>query len=311
MNCIVTGGAGFIGSHLVDRLIQQGDKVAIIDDLSSGKAKNINKSAEFYKLKIESNKIENVFRKLSPEVIFHLAAQASVVNSTNNPDLDAKANIIGTINLLKLCIKHKVKKIVFSTTGGALYGNTTVAATEEVYPSPASPYGISKFTGEQYIKFFGNEFNLEYCILRYANVYGPRQDPKGEAGVVAIFTQNMIKNKTCTLFGSGKLKRDYVYVKDVIEANILAIKLKANETLNIGTGIPTSVNELFELMGKFSNYSISPVYMPKRTGEIEISFLNYAKAKRLLGWEPKTSLADGLQETIKSFNEKIRGGKDA
>lgn len=306
MRCLVTGGAGFIGSHLVDELIIQKNKVAVIDDLSTGKMENVNKSAKFFRLKIESKKISKVFECFRPEIIFHLAAQASVVRSTNNPIQDVETNIIGTLNLLNFCIKYKVKRFIFSSTGGALYGDTHTPATEDTTPSPASPYGISKFTAEQYIKFYSNEFHLNYCILRYANVYGPRQDPTGEAGVVAIFANNILKRAPCILYGFGKLKRDYVYVKDVVEANISAVKLKGNQVLNVATGISTSVNKLFELMGKFNNYSISPIYKPKRGGELNISCLNYSKINKLLGWEPKVSLTDGVKQTINWFSEQSK-----
>lgn len=309
MKCLVTGGAGFIGSNLVDELIIQGDKVTVVDDLSTGKKENLNDSAKFYKIKIENPKLYDIFKSVAPDIVFHLAAQSSVVCSTNNPEKDVQTNILGTINLLKCCVKYKVKKLIFSSTGGALYGNTHKPATEDNFPSPASPYGISKFSGEQYIKFYSDEFKLNYCILRYANVYGPRQDPHGEAGVVAIFSQNMIKNVPCTLYGLGTLKRDYVYVKDIINANILAVNSEPNQTFNIGTGVSTAVKGLFEIMGKLSDYSISPILKPKRGGELEISCLDYSKATRLLHWRPQTKLNSGLEQTIKWFSENSKTNK--
>ncbi|MCK4352418.1 GDP-mannose 4,6-dehydratase [candidate division WOR-3 bacterium] len=310
MKFLVTGGAGFIGSHLVDRLIRNGNQVSIIDNLSTGKETNINKNAKFYKLGIEETQVEEVFKKENPDCIFHLAAQSQVKKSIDEPILDATTNILGTLNLLALSLKYsaiggKIKKFVFASSGGVMYGNTLKPAVEEKTPNPISPYGISKLTGEQYIKFYGTQYGLSYSILRYSNVYGPRQDPYGEAGVVSIFTNHMLKNEECILYGFGEPIRDYINVVDVVQANILAISSSNNQILNIGTGIPASVNQLFELMKIITGYSLKPIYQPLRKGELNKNFLNSNKAQKLLDWKPKVSLKDGIEQTINWFKKNI------
>lgn len=308
MNYLVTGGAGFIGSYLVDRLIKDGHSVSVIDDLSTGKLQNLNAKSTFYKLKIETRKIEEVFIKekearLGIDYIFHLAAQIDVRKSLANPILDITSNIIGTVNLLNLAIKYKVRKFIFASSGGVMYGNTDKPAKETDKVNPESPYGIDKLTGENYIKLYSSIYGLNYTILRYANVYGPRQDPFGEAGVCAIFAENMLNKKGGTshksiLYGFGKMTRDYVYVDDVTGANILSLKKGNNQTLNIGTGIETTVNKLFSTMKEITGYSLSPIYKPKRKGEVDRNYLNPEKAKKVLGWAPKIELKQGLKKII-------------
>lgn len=306
MNCLVTGGAGFIGSHLVDALIKKGYKVLVVDDLSTGKLTNVHQGSKFYKLKIEAKRMEKVFEENRPDIVFHLAAQSQVKKSMDDPLLDARTNILGTLNLLVLSLKYKVTKFIFASSGGVIYGNTEKPATEDSPSNPFSAYGISKMTAEEYIKFY-SKFGLNYTILRYSNVYGPRQDPNGEAGVVAIWTKHMLSNEPCILYGFGKLVRDYVYVEDAVRANIRAMGPtlcgSENQTLNIGTGVPTSVEELFKKMSHLARYSVSPVYKPKREGEVEINYLNCAKAKNCLSWEPEVSLEEGLRKTINWFKQ--------
>lgn len=301
MNCLVTGGAGFIGSHLVDRLISTKHSVSIIDDLSTGKEKNINKLAKFYHLKVESKKVKEIIEKDRPECVFHLAAQIDVRKSVANPILDIKSNILGTVNLLNLCVKYKVKKFIFSSSGGVIYGNTNKPAKEKDPPKPVSPYGIDKFTAENYIKLYSSMYGLNYTILRYANVYGPRQDPYGEAGVCAIFAGNMLRKEKCILYGFGNMTRDYVYVDDVVSATLLSMEKGINKTLNIGTGIETSVNVIFNTMKEITHYLLPPVYKPKRKGELDRNCLNCELAKKLLDWSPKVELKEGLIRTIKWF----------
>ncbi|MBI4723080.1 MAG: NAD-dependent epimerase/dehydratase family protein [Candidatus Stahlbacteria bacterium] len=343
MKILVTGGAGFIGSHIIDSLINQNHTVVIIDDLSMGRQENINKGAIFYELKIESPKIETIFADMEPDIVFHLAAQVQVKKSTSDPYLDANVNILGTINLLQLSLKYKVKKFIFSSSGGVMYGNTSIPATEECPEHPLSPYGISKWSAEQYIKYYGS-LGLRFTILRYANVYGLRQDPFGEAGVVAIWANSMLNGEQCTLYGFGKLVRDYVFVDDVVRANIKAMErgliskggdtllanpypaiagkninknnsscshllARDNQIINIGTGVPTSVDELFNKMSRIIGYSLAPVYQDKREGEVGKNFLNCTKANKLLGWTPKTNLSDGLAQTIQWFKEQRTEGK--
>ena len=308
MHCLVTGGAGFIGSHLADRLIKKGHLVSVVDDLSrgddlsTGKLINIPQEAKFYKIKIESPKLKEVYEKTRPEIIFHLAAQSQVKKSVDNPFLDVRTNILGTLNLILLSLKYKAKKFIFSSSGGVIYGNTARKANENTPLNPISPYGFSKLAGEQYIKFY-SQYGLKYSILRYSNVYGPRQDPNGEAGVVAVFTKHMLKNEPCILYGFGKPIRDYVYVEDVVQANVIASQEQGNEIINIGTGIPTSVSKLFDLMSRAIGYSLNPVYKPLRGGELDKNLLDWSRAKELLGWEPKTSLKNGLEQTINWFKE--------
>ncbi len=304
MKVLVTGGAGFIGSHLVDRLVKEGHLVSVVDDLSTGKLINISQKANFYKIKIESPAMKKIYEETQPEIIFHLAAQSQVKKSVDNPILDVHTNILGTLNLILLSLKHKVKKFIFSSSGGVMYGDTEEKANEDVPPNPLSPYGFSKLAGEQYIKFYSQQ-GLKYSILRYSNVYGPRQDPNGEAGVVAIFAKRMLKHKPCILYGFGKPIRDYVYVEDVVRANIMASQGEKSEIINIGTGIPTSVEKLFNLISKITGYSLDPIYKPIRGGELNKNFLDWSRAKKLLGWEPKTSLKKGFEQTINWFKRDI------
>jgi UDP-glucose 4-epimerase len=302
MKILVTGGAGFIGSHLVDRLVSEGHTVSIVDNLSTGKKENVNKKAKLHKTDIENPELQKVFEETEPEAVFHLAAQTQVTRSMDDPLFDARTNILGTLNLLVLSLKYGVQKFIFSSSGGVLYGNTVSAATEDCPANPFSPYGLSKQAGEQYVRFYG-QLGLNYTILRYSNVYGPRQDPYGEAGVVAIWSNLMLANEPCVLYGFGKLKRDYVYVEDIVRANVSALRRGENQAFNIGTGVPTSVKELFEEMSQAANYSQEPVHKPTRPGELEVNFLNCDKARKELGWEPKTKLSDGLTTTIQWFGK--------
>lgn len=293
---LVTGGAGFIGSHLVDSLIKKDYDVHVIDDLSTGKEENINKDCNFYRLSIQTKGVEDIFKKVNFFCVFHLAAQTDVRVSCANPIVDAESNIIGTLNLLSLSKKYGVKKFIFASSGGVIYGNVDKPVSETCLPKPISPYGISKLTDELYIKFFGRYF--PYTILRYSNVYGERQDPSGEAGVVSIFTQRMLNNEQCILYGYGKPKRDYIYVDDVVKANILSMAKADNEILNIGSGEVTKVDELFSLLKRLTDADTPPLYKSLREGEIEASQLCVDKAKKILGWEPSIGLEEGLSRVV-------------
>lgn len=308
MNILVTGGAGFIGSHVVDKLIENGYGVIVVDNLSSGKVENLNRNALFYEQSIEDEEMmERIFSLHRPEYVFHLAAQASVAISVREPARDAKTNIIGSLVLLEKSIKHGVKKFIFSSTGGAIYGeNVKVFPTPETEtPHPISPYGIAKYSTEMYLEFFAREYGLKYTVLRYANVYGPRQDPYGEAGVVAIFTERMLRGEEVHIFGDGEYVRDYVYVDDVVRANLLAMEKGDNEVFNIGTGRGTTVNQLFKLLKEITGYDKEPVYKPPRKGDVRKSILDYTKAKEKLGWEPKVSLEEGLKLTVEYFRKTL------
>lgn len=305
MKVLVTGGAGFIGSHLVDRLIEIGHEVAVVDNLSTGKEENINRRAKFYRLDIRDSKLEEVFASETPEIVNHHAAQVSVTKSVTEPLWDAQINILGSLNLLELARPYKVKKFIYASTGGAVYGEPEyIPADEEHKVAPLSPYGISKFMVEKYIAVYGHNYGLPYTILRYSNVYGPRQDPHGEAGVVAIFNQQMLANIQPTIFGDGSKTRDYVYVADIVEANILALSQGDGEIYNLGWGKEITDYSIFDEVRKALNYSGEPSYSSKRPGEVENIALNAAKARKSLGWEPKISLTEGIKEATSYYKTK-------
>ncbi|MEW6684717.1 MAG: NAD-dependent epimerase/dehydratase family protein [Candidatus Edwardsbacteria bacterium] len=306
MKAMVTGGAGFIGSHLVDGLLKRGFEVSVIDNLSTGKIENLNSEAKFFKEDICSSQIHKIFKEERPDYLFHLAAQIDVRKSVENPFFDAQVNILGTLNLLKAALDAGTKKIVFASSGGVIYGQTEDIPTPEGNPlAPISPYGIAKLAGEIYLKFYAETYDLPYIILRYANVYGPRQDPLGEAGVVAIFSLAMLKGEKVILYGYGKLERDYVFVEDVVKANILALENQKNGVFNIGTAKGTSVEELFQLMKKITGFEGEVEYREARSGELERSCLSFKQAQRIFGWSPKTELETGLQLTVEWFKEKF------
>ncbi|HOJ89153.1 MAG TPA: SDR family oxidoreductase [Pseudothermotoga sp.] len=302
-NILVTGGAGFIGSHIVDALTQEGHKVVVVDNLSTGKVENLNRNVLFYQQSIEDEEMmERIFMLHKFEYVFHLAAQASVSISVKEPAKDAKINILGSLILLEKSVKYGVKKFIFSSTGGAIYGeNVPTPTTEATIPHPISPYGIAKRSVEMYLEFYKNEKNLNFVALRYGNVYGPRQDPNGEAGVVAIFSSRMLKKEDINIFGDGEYVRDYVYVKDVVRANLLALKEDVSGIYNIGTGIGTSVNELFKMLAQITNYEKQPIYAPPRKGDIRKSILDSSKAKSELGWSASTTIMEGLMATVEFF----------
>ena len=302
MRVLVTGGAGFIGSHIVDRLVQEGHKVSVIDNLSTGKTENLNREAEFYKLDIENPRIEKVLKKEKPEVICHLAAQMDVRRSVADPAFDAKTNIIGMINLLEYAVRNGARKVIFSSTGGAIYGEGGHYPTAEDHPArPVSPYGISKLTGEHYLFYYQVMYGLNYTALRFANIYGPRQDPFGEAGVVAIFTKKMLKNDQPLINGNGMQTRDYVYVEDVVNAVMLALENNVNDTFNVGTGVETTVNDLFRLLVELTGSNVREMHGPAKKGEQMRSCLSFDKIKKTMEWEPSIPLRTGLANTVEFF----------
>lgn len=303
MKVLVTGGAGFIGSNIVDLLIDEGYEVVIVDNLSSGKEENINKKARFYKIDIQDQELESVFREEAPDYVSHHAAQKDVRVSVNDPIYDAKINILGTLNILQNCVKYGVKKIVFASTGGAIYGEQDIFPAPETHPArPISPYGITKLVAEHYMFYYKTVHGLDYVSLRYSNVYGPRQDPYGEAGVVAIFIQKMSNGEPLVIYGDGEQTRDFVYVGDVAKANVMAIENSAGENvLNIGTGIETSVNQLFDSLKEIIHPSIEKKYASARQGEQKRSVIDSALARRSLKWQPEVAMMDGLTRTFKYF----------
>lgn len=301
MRILVTGGAGFIASHIVDAFISQGHTVGIIDNLSSGRKENINPKAEFFEVDIrDRDKVEKIFKSFRPEIVDHHAAQINVRRSVEDPVYDATINIIGSLNLLELSKENGVKRFVFASTGGAIYGDVGGLADESTPTAPISPYGASKRSVEIYLGYYYSVFGLEYVALRYANVYGPRQDPFGEAGVVAIFSERILSGKPCIVYGDGEQTRDYVYVMDVVEANIKALSAPVG-IYNIGTGKETSVNELIEVLKSVSRSDFPVLYDAPRPGEVRRIALDCEKANKLLNWAPRTSLVDGIRETFNYF----------
>ena len=306
MKILVTGGAGFIGSNIVDELIEKKHKVVIVDNLATGNIKNVNKKAKFYKVSVcDKKKIDEIFKKEKIDIVIHHAAQLDVRKSVEDPCFDADVNIKGALNILEACKNTKVKKIIFASSGGTIYGECgSKAPDEKAFANPLSPYGVAKLSVEHYIKAYSELYGLKYTILRYANVYGPRQDVNGEAGVVAIFIGRMSQNKEFFIFGDGKQLRDYVYVKDVVSANIKSLTKGNNEVINIGTNKTTSVTKLATELSKIIGYKNKPVFKPKRNGELFKSFLNISKAKKILGWQPKVDIVKGLKNTVEYFNNK-------
>ena len=306
MKVLVTGGAGFIGSHLVDRLIQEGHEVVVVDNLSTGKRRNLNRAARLVKLDIQSWRLERVFRNERPNMVMHLAAQMDVRKSVEDPMFDAQVNVLGTLNVLQQSIKHGVRKVVFSSSGGAIYGE------QEIYPAPEShvtrplsPYGISKLCGEQYLSYYQRVNGLQVVSLRYANVYGPRQDPEGEAGVVAIFIQKLLNNEQAIVNGNGRQTRDFVYVEDVVEANLAAMGQDIQGTYNVGTGEETSVNDLLRILVRHTNSTCKEVHGPAKGGEQARSVIDSGKLRQELSWESRTEFSEGLKRTVDYFRERM------
>lgn len=306
MKVLVTGGAGFIGSHVVDRLILEGHEVVVVDNLSTGKRKNLNRAARFYKSDIQSWRLERIFRNERPNIVMHLAAQMDVRKSVEDPMFDAQVNILGTLNILQQAVKHGVRKVVFSSSGGAIYGEQEVYPAPETHVTmPLSPYGLSKLCGEQYLSYFQRVSGLQMVNLRYANVYGPRQDPHGEAGVVAIFIQKLLNNEQAVINGNGRQTRDFVYVEDVVEANLAVMGQETQGTYNVGTGQETSINDLFRILLEHAGSTCKEVHGPAKKGEQARSVIDSGKLRRELSWEPKTNLRDGLKKTVEFFRERI------
>ncbi len=301
MKILVTGGAGFIGSHIVDAYIKEGHSVVIIDDLSTGNFRNVNSEAIFIKQDITSPEIEEVFKKFKFDIVNHHAAQINVRRSLEDPLFDAKVNIMGSLNLLNLTAQHNVKRFIFASSGGAIYGEPEkFPITEEVKPEPLSPYGVAKFTVENYIKVFAKLYNFDYVILRYSNVYGPRQIAKSEAGVISIFINQILENKECFVNGDGNQIRDYVFVGDVVKANLSAIDCCPGY-FNIGTGVETSVNDLLDIFRRILHREIPHKHREPIPGEVFKNVLDFSKAHRFLNWSPVIPLAKGIELTYQYF----------
>ncbi len=302
MNILVTGGAGFIGSHIVDAYISLGHNVTVVDNLSTGDISNVNPKAEFLKLDINDPEISTIIEKRNFDVINHHAAQIDVRISVDNPVFDAQTNILGSVRLYNSAVRSKVKKIIFASSGGTVYGEQIYYPANEEHPlNPCSPYGISKLTNELYLSFFQKVYGTQFVALRYSNVYGPRQNPKGEAGVVAIFTSKLLKGVQPIIHGDGTATRDYVFISDVIRANVLSLNENVNGIFNISTGIETDVNTIFKKIKGIINSDLDAIHGPPKPGEILRSCLSYEKFQRLTGWKPEINLDHGLELTVEFF----------
>lgn len=306
MRILVTGGAGFIGSNIVDAYVKLGHDVFIIDNLSTGRRDFINPKAVFIEADIRDEKsITKFFDKHKFEIINHHAAQIDLRKSVENPGFDVDVNVVGSINLLQNAVKHNIKKFIFASTGGAMYGEHDYFPADEKHPTrPYAPYGINKLTIEKYLYFYHHVYGLEYIIFRYANIYGPRQNPYGECGVIAIFTEKILNNIQPVINGNGEQTRDYVFVNDVVEANILALRAKASSIYNIGTGVETSVNYIFNELNRLSGTGFEENHGPAKKGEQIRSVLSYEKVKNELGWLPKINIDVGLKLTVEFFKNR-------
>jgi UDP-glucose 4-epimerase len=308
MKVLVTGGAGFIGSHIVDQLIAAGHEVAVVDSLwaeGGGKESNLNPKARFYRADItDEAALARVFDEVRPEAVSHQAAQHSVAVSTKNPQLDARVNVIGLLNVLSNSTRVGVKKVVFASSG-ATYGTPTRLPIDEDTPQrPESPYGITKMVAEHYLRYWQESQGLNYTALRYGNVYGPRQDPNGEAGVIAIFAKRFLTHQPVRIDWDGEQRKDYVFVEDVARANVLALSRGDNDIFCIGSGTPTSVNEIYQVLANLTGYEPEITRAPKRPGDIYLSYFNSSKAERLLGWKPSVTFAEGVKTTVEYFKNR-------
>ena len=296
---LVTGGAGFIGSHMVDRLLEEDYRVIIVDDLSSGKLKNLNHQASFHHMSINQPSLVDVINKERPDLVFHMAAQSSVTRSIKEPILDNEVNVLGTLRLLEASRRAGVEKIIYSSTGGALYGEPEeVPCPDDALVAPISPYGMSKYMAEQYIEFYFRQYRLNFTTLRYGNVFGPRQDPHGEAGVIAIFISAMLSGKRPQIFGDGNQARDFISVYDVVEANMAAIYRGHQSAMNIATGELPSVNQIYAMLREITGFRWNAEYNSARAGDVYRISLDCARAAEQLDWAPRTSLPDGLAKTV-------------
>ncbi len=302
---MVTGGAGFIGSNIVDAYLAAGHEVFVLDDLSSGSVENLSPKANFFHMDIRDLQIERVFEEHRFDVVNHLAAQMDVRKSVADPVFDATVNVVGTLNVMENCLKHGVGRVIFSSTGGAIYGEQDYFPADEGHPTrPLSPYGIAKLAVEKYLFYYNAVQGINYVVLRYANVFGPRQNPHGEAGVVAIFTSKLLKGEDAVINGDGRQTRDYTYVGDVVRANVLALDYDKSDIFNIGTAKETDVNTIFRKLRDSVGTGAEEKHGPAKAGEQQRSVIDYSKAKRILGWEPRVSLDEGIDLTVKYFRQK-------
>ena len=307
MKILVTGGAGFIGSHVVDAYVEAGHEVAVVDNLTTGNRQNVHPAARFYEVDIrDADALEEVFAREKPDVVNHHAAQVNVRHSVADPIYDAEVNIIGSLNLLLAARRHGVKKFIYISTGGAVYGEPVYLPCDEEHPvNPICEYGATKHAVEHYLYMYRQNYGLDYTVLRYPNVYGPRQDPKGEAGVVAIFARQMLLDEQVVINGSGEQERDFVYVSDCAWANLMVLERGSGRIYNLGTGQGTSVNEIFAALKALTGYRRAPVHGPPKVGETFRIYLDATRARQELGWEPTVPLEEGLRRTVEFFREQL------
>lgn len=302
MRILVTGGAGFIGSHIVDACVEAGHDVAVVDNLSTGRRANVNRAARLYEVDIHAREFERIVADFRPEVINHHAAQSSVKVGQADPVHDLEVNGGGTARVASLAVAYGVRKIIYASSGGTVYGEPVALPVSEDHPiAPRSAYGTSKYVGELYVQLAARTAGIEYTILRYGNAYGPRQDPQGEAGVVAIFTGLMLGCQQCTIDGDGEQKKDYLYVGDIARANVLALDRGPALVANIGTGIGTTVNEIYRVLSEVTGNTIPPRFGPPRPGDVRNFWLECSRARAELGWEPRVSFEEGIRRTVESF----------
>lgn len=302
MRALVTGGAGFIGSTLVDALVGAGAQVSVVDDLSRGRREQLNAGADFHQLDVVDDRLAALVASIAPEIVFHEAAQIDVRRSVAEPVLDTRINVLGTVNILEASVRAGVRRVVFASSGGALYGDTDVLPTPETHPCvPASGYGAAKLAGETYGSVFHQVHGLDFIALRYGNVYGPRQDPRGEAGVVAIFAERLLAGSDAVINGDGTQTRDYIFVDDVVDANLRAAETAALGAFNIGTGRRCDVNELYSHIARAAGVERAPQHATAKPGEQRTSCLDVTRAAELLGWRPRVPLEEGISRTVDWF----------
>jgi UDP-glucose 4-epimerase len=302
MKVLVTGGAGFIASHVSDRFLELGHTVSIVDNLATGKRRNVPAAAAFHQIDIRNPSLDDVFAKEKPEVVCHHAAQTDVRKSVTDPIYDTEVNLLGTLNILECCRRHGVRKVIYAGSGGAMYGEAVYMPADEAHPvNPVSPYGVSKHTVEHYLYTYLVNHGLDFTVLRYPNVYGPRQDPHGEAGVVAIFAMQMLQGRTPTIFGDGTKTRDYCFVGDIVRGNELALERGDGAVYNLGRGIEVSDFEVFTTVRDAVGAAMEPLYAPERPGEVEHIALDASRARREMGWEWQVDLAQGVARSVEFY----------
>jgi UDP-glucose 4-epimerase len=306
LKVLVTGGAGFIASHVAERFLALGHVVAIVDNLATGKRENLPQGASFYQVDIASPELESVFAEVQPEIVSHHAAHIDVRRSVTDPMYDASVNVLGTLNLLECSRRAGVRKLVYAGTGGALFGEAEYLPADEAHPiNPISPYGVSKHTVEHYLFAYGVTAGLDYTVLRYPNVYGPRQDPHGEAGVVAIFSLQFLRGEQPRIFGDGGKTRDYCFVSDIAEANVLALDKGSGGLFNLGWGREVSDLQIFEAVRDAVGVEMEPAFAPARPGEVEHVSLDAGRARQELGWQPRVTLEEGVKEAVRFYRKQV------